>query len=283
MQHGPNTRIPRLGRSQTVSVLARAHLLRESGLRLTHGAARTDRLGDATLLLQRHNQCMTLLESLRVIAKRWYLVLAGVLALVGASLAIFILVPTNYQASAQVLFVLPSEATGTETPTNPFLNQPQALTTTAALTASVVASDDVRDEFEAAGFSEDYSVAVAPGSGPLLLVTVEDTNGSRAVRTVTELIARVDRELESSQQEVSAPPSQFITTRKIVASQTPQVLAGSKIRAIAAAAAVIVVITVLATFGLERAPSGRHRRDGEGPNDLSPLENDSSIPFDSER
>jgi hypothetical protein len=192
------------------------------------------------------------LDALRVLARRWYLVLAGLFLIAAASGAAIHLVPTNYQASGSLLLLLPAEATGKSTPTNPYLNLEPGLTSTASLIAGTVSTKDTRRELAKDGYKSKYSVALNPGTGPLLVISVEDTNPAAAIATRDAVVQRLDAELKTMQVEVDVPNRQFIHSRPSSVGKAAEALPGSKIRALAAVVGVGATLTLIFTFTFDR-------------------------------
>ena len=195
---------------------------------------------------------MYLVDALTVMARRWYVVLAGVLVLGGGAAAVVAYVPTTYQSSGQMVLLLPPQASGTEKPVNPYLNLQTGLTTAASLVSGAASTKDVEKEMEEAGFDSEYAVAVVPGTGPLISVTAKDSDGAAATATRDAVMAWIDQELLRIQDEVRTPRSQYISATRSSVSRTPEALPGSKLRALAALGAVVGLLTLALTFGIDR-------------------------------
>lgn len=199
-------------------------------------------------------------DALRVLRRRWYILLAG-LVIIGGMVGLVIKnVATEYQASGQLLLVLPLNQEGGEVPTNPFLNLPSGLTTAATLVATTVSSTDVRNELRAAGLTSEYSVAVNPGTGPLLIIQAADTDPAEAVATRNGVMNRLDSELARLQGDIAVPESQVIHARANNVSANADALPGSKIRALAAVGAVGLTVTLAITFLTDRLLRSLSRR-----------------------
>jgi capsular polysaccharide biosynthesis protein len=232
---------------------------------------------------------MYLVDALTVLIRRWYIVLAGILVLAGGAAFVVTNVPTTYQSSGQMLLLLPPQAGGAKTPVNPYLNLQTGLTTAASLVAGAASTKDVEREMKEAGFDAEYAIALVPGTGPLLTVTAKDSDRELATATRNEMMSWVDRELRRMQDEAGVPQAQYISATRSSVSPTAEALPGSKMRALAALGAVVGLITLGLTFGIDRlllrrsarraaagatatrsAASGRDTRDEEVP--LSGLE-----------
>jgi hypothetical protein len=203
---------------------------------------------------------MDFLDALRVLVRRWYLVLAGLLLMSAASGAAIILVPTGYQASGQYLLMLLPESTGEKNPTNPLLNVQPGLTVTASLIAGNLTTKDAERSMARDGFDSDYAIGLSPDVGPLLVITADDTDPDQAVATRDELLRRLDAELASIQVKFDIPPAQFIYADTNAVSESAEAVPGRKIKALAVIAAVGTLLTLVTTFGLDRLLVARRRK-----------------------
>lgn len=197
-------------------------------------------------------------DAVKVLFRRWYVLLIGAMIMAGAGLAAIKVVPTNYQASGQVLLLPPSQPAPEGSPVNPYLALPSGLTFTASLIAGSVSTLDVQHAMDAAGYSSPYSVSVVPGSGPLLVISTEDTDPAAALATRDELISRIEAELLRIQEQEDVADSQVIVPRQFGVSDQAEVLAGSKVRALAIIAALGIVLTALVAFSVDRAAMRRN-------------------------
>jgi hypothetical protein len=198
-------------------------------------------------------------DVLKVLRRRWYLVLTGLVLVAGASIGVFALVPTQYEAKADVLFLLP--ANSASTPVNPYLNLQQGLSTTASILGGVVTTPETQREVFKSGFTADYAVAQQPGTGvPLLSVSAQSGNADMAVATVSEIVRRINDQLASIQRDAGAPASQFITSRTFSLGNQAEALRGAKIRALAVVVALGMTLTVLVTLLIDRLRRGTGRR-----------------------
>lgn len=195
---------------------------------------------------------MYFIDALRVLRRRWLVVLIGLLCTSAAAVGLIRAVPTEYQASGQLLLLLPPTSTGRDTPTNPYLNLPSELTTTASLLAGTLMTVDSHEAVEDSGYLAEYDVAVIPGAGPLILVTTKDTDPAQTIATRDEVMRRIEAELAEIQDEVDVPTRQLITTRAASVSTTPEALSGSKVRALAGAGGVGGTLTLAAAFLVDR-------------------------------
>ena len=203
-------------------------------------------------------------EALAVLVRRWYVVLICGIAVTGGLFLAVKEVPTQYQASGEVLLLLPPAATGKGTPSNPYLNLQPGLTTMATITASELNSKPVHREFVKAGFMSDYAIGVSPDTGPLLLVTVKDIDPEEAVATREEVMRRVTQQLDTLQRGLDVPETQRVYSRRSDSSRPAEAVPGAKIRACAVIGGGGVVATIMIVFLVDRiARRFRRKRTSE--------------------
>lgn len=195
---------------------------------------------------------MDFVESLRVLLRRWRVLLVGIIAIAAAAAGAIVAIPTNYQAAGQLVLLLPAQSTGAATPTNPYLNLEPGLTITASLIAATLSTKDAARSLETTGFTSEYSIGLNPGAGPILEISAEDNDPVMAVRTRDEVIKRLQEELARIQQAVNAPQRQLISARTNSMPNVAEALPGSKIRALAAIGGVGMVVTLLIAFMRDR-------------------------------
>lgn len=199
-------------------------------------------------------------EALAVLVRRWYVVLLCGIAVTGGLFLAVKEVPTQYQASGEVLLLLPPAATGKGTPSNPYLNLQPGLTTMATITASELNSKPVHREVEEAGFTSDYAIGVSPDTGPLLLVTVKDIDPLAAAATRDEVIRRVTQQLDTLQAGLDVPETQRVYSRRSDSSRPAEAVPGAKIRACAVIGGGGLVATILIVFLVDRIARRFRRR-----------------------
>jgi capsular polysaccharide biosynthesis protein len=195
---------------------------------------------------------MDFIDALRVLGRRWRVLAVGIALTMAAGLAAVFIVPTNYEASGQLVLLLGPRSISSRNATNPYLNLEPGLTVTASLIASTLTTKDAQRSVEEAGYTSEYTVGVSPDTGPLIEVSAEDTDPNMAVKTRDEVIRRLRGELLRMQSEVEAPSRQLINISINNAPQQADPLPGSKIRALAVIGGVGIFVTLLVAFTRDR-------------------------------
>lgn len=203
---------------------------------------------------------MYALDAIKILFRRWYVIVIGLIIAGGTAWAAVAVVPTQYQASANTIFLLSPNATGVTTPSNPYLILDPNLSVTAELVAGIVTSAGVKDEMADDGFTSEFSVAVSPDlAAPLLFVTATDIDPITVVNTVYEVIRRIEFELARIQEDAGSPAEQAIESVTFSVSDEAEVLEGSGLRTLITIGVLGVIATILAAFGVDRLDAYRRR------------------------
>lgn len=195
---------------------------------------------------------MYFVDVLKVLARQWVVLAVGALVLAAGAVGVLRAVPTAHQATGQLILLLPAEASGLATPTNPYLNLPDEMTTTASILAGSMMTKDTERDLASQGFTSEYDVTVVPGAGPIILITAKDTDPSAGLETRDELISRLEAELAKIQEAVDVPERQLIRATPSSVGQVAEALPGNKIRALAVLVGVVGTLTCLVAFLRDR-------------------------------
>ncbi len=202
------------------------------------------------------------------IVRRWYLAVFWLAAVVFGVVALFVAVPTQYQASGQLLLLPPAQPLVEGERRNTYLFLPDGLVLTAILVANTVNTPDVARELTDEGFKSTYTVGVVPGTGPLITITVKDVDPRQALALRDEMLDRLEAEIDRIQAAEDVPTGQLMEPRRFSASTRAEELAGSRIRALIGIVAAGVVLGGLSITEVDRRLLRR----------AAPLEPESSPP-----
>ncbi|MFN0030064.1 MAG: hypothetical protein ACKV2O_23150 [Acidimicrobiales bacterium] len=196
------------------------------------------------------------------IVQRWYLVLLWAVALVLGVVAVFVAVPTRYQASGQLLILPPAQPLAEGERRNTYLFLPDGMVLTAILLANTVNTPGLARELTDDGFTSTYTVGVVPGSGPLITITAKDVDPVQALALRDEVLERLEAELSRIQTAEGVPSSQLMEPRRFATSSQAEELAGNRIRAIIAVVVAGSILAVLSIKAVDRR-TGRRVAAGE--------------------
>jgi hypothetical protein len=190
-----------------------------------------------------------------VLARRWYVVLVGVLAVLALCWGTAVLVPAQYDVTSTVL-LLPPETIVDGEPVNPLMNLGGLDGVTDVLSTAF-------EDTSEAGLDAEYTVERdLTLAGPVVLVNVSDTSPKDALGVQTLLLDRLPVKLDELQEAVGVPNSARITSTVLTEDDTPKSNRKSQIRAVLVVAVVGLAGTYLAASALDGVILGRRRSRG---------------------
>jgi hypothetical protein len=210
-------------------------------------------------------------ELARVLWRRWYVTILALLVIPLGVVWVLNYVPTQYQASGQLMFLLPPKATGESTPSNPYLNLPPGLTTMASLTATEAMGKEVAAEMLGTRTTAEYSVALVAGAGPLLTITTKDIDPAEAVALRDRVMAWLQARLIEMQEGAGAPLNQMMRGDPTNLDSAAEPLPGNRLRALAGVVAAGIVLLLLIAVNLDRALRRRADRQAVDPAGTGPV------------
>jgi capsular polysaccharide biosynthesis protein len=213
-------------------------------------------------------------RTLRVLVRRWYVVVPAFLLTVGAAALVFTSVPPTYVSYG--VLVLNTPVTGSIEPNdpksevglvNPLLNFDQGLSMSGSILIQALSHPETSAELGVLPDSPTrYKVhngSTNPElltSGPFIVIDGESTTAADARSIVQRVAERAVVELAKRQESLQAPKSTYITVNQVVSATTPEELNGSKARAAASALAVGMAVSLFAAFAFESFATRRRRR-----------------------
>lgn len=201
---------------------------------------------------------MDLAEIFRVMCRRWYVLLPGLLLTAGLTVGAWLLVPVTYESQSTVAML--NSRKGAEADGNPFLSMEPSLTGMADSLARNVNSDASVAELKTEGMREKYEAKIADNAqGPLLWLTVTGKDRNAVLAGNKTLMAFTAQRLHDLQadQKVSAEAMIRITT--IVPPQDPEPQLKSKVQYLIMAAGLGIVLSLVATFFAEARRRAKDR------------------------
>jgi hypothetical protein len=211
---------------------------------------------------------MELSEVWKALLRRWYFVLVGIVATVGATYLVTTSVGPTYHVEGSVL-LLPPEIAQERDPTaqvqgNPYLYL-GGLTAARDVVVKAVTSRTARDKVDAIAPGAEYEVTPDfDSSGPIFLLKVDAPTRESALAGLNALIASIPPTLRDLQDGLSIESSAFISSRVITSDVAPETVRKGQIRAAIATAAAVSALSVLAIGLLDGLMGGRRRRGGAG-------------------
>ncbi|MET9950089.1 chain length determinant protein [Streptomyces sp. NPDC006339] len=209
---------------------------------------------------------MDLAEIFRVMCRRWYVLVPGLLLTAGLVAGAWLLVPVSYASQSTVAML--NSRKGAAADGNPFLSMEPSLTGMADSLARNVNSDASKAELKKQGLTLKYEAKIADNAqGPLLWLTVTGEDRTAVLQGNRTLMAFTAQRLTDLQAEQAVPSDAMIRITTIVPPQNPEAQLKSKIQYVIMGAGLGIVLSLVATFFAEarrraRTPA-RHRQDPE--------------------
>ena len=194
---------------------------------------------------------MDLFTTIRILFRRWYVVLPALLLTVGGAAFTFKTVAPSYEATGAVVLLGPATAGApvagepSPPPVNPYLEFGGALETTGLILSRSLMSEATVTRLATQGASATYEVGTgSDGGSPIVNVIATGADEAAAKRTVTIVIAEVRNELKRRQEAAGAPASQFIRVEDVTVPTNATKMAGSTMRAVAAVMALGLALSL---------------------------------------
>lgn len=193
--------------------------------------------------------------SLRMMLRRWYVVLPVLTLTATSSIAVAQAVQPSYQVAATVVLLVPngkasqpSEISSEGPVSNPYLQFTNSLKISAEVMSIVLTSDTIRKRLAESGWLADYKVVPSTEISPTPTLTVTSTSRRErdARRTLTAVVRMLRTELARRQISAGAAGESLIQVQVASPPTTAKRVAGSTIRAVA----ITVALGLAATFAI---------------------------------
>ncbi|MEV6732548.1 MULTISPECIES: chain length determinant protein [unclassified Streptomyces] len=202
---------------------------------------------------------MDLAEIWRVMCRRWYVLLPGLLLTAALIAGVYVLVPVEYRSQSTVTLLNSKKAT-VAFDGNPFLSTQASLTGMADGLARNLNSDDSRADLKAQGVTGEYEAKIADNAqGPFMWLSVTGTEPAAVLKSDQVFTAYAEKRLQEFQAQQSVTPEAMIRMATIVPPQKPEAQTKTRLQYLIMAGALGFVLSLVATFFVE----ARRRRSGK--------------------
>jgi hypothetical protein len=199
-----------------------------------------------------------LLSDWRILLRRWYVILAGVLVTAGLAYAAATVIPARYDTTATVL-MLPPETTVNGKRMNPYLNL-GGLEGAADVVSSAMGDRTVQAAVAGEGLDVEYSLGRDYTiAGPVILLEVTGATPSDALEAQEYLLGVLPERLDRLQEDLGVLPGSRITSQVITTSQEADTNRRSQIRAVLVAVVGGLGLTYLLTAFVDGVAMSRRR------------------------
>ncbi|GAA3889013.1 hypothetical protein GCM10023084_46980 [Streptomyces lacrimifluminis] len=194
---------------------------------------------------------MDLAEIFRVMRRRWYVLLPGLLLTAGLAVAAALVVPVTYQSQSTVSLLNSRKAT-VAYDGNPFLSTQTSLTGMADSLARNLNSDVSVRELKSRGATGTFEAKLADNAqGPLMALTVTGTDKATVLASNRILNTYARDRLEQFQKQQSVTPQAMIRMTTIVSPQNPVAQTKTRLQYMIMAGGLGLVLSLVATFYVE--------------------------------
>ncbi|MEU2711520.1 Wzz/FepE/Etk N-terminal domain-containing protein [Streptomyces sp. NPDC007205] len=194
---------------------------------------------------------MDLAEIFRVMRRRWYVLLPGLLLTAGLTVAVALLVPVTYQSQSTVVLLNSQKAT-VAYDGNPFLSTQTSLTGMADSLARNLDSDVSVRELKSRGATGTLEAKLADNAqGPLMWLTATGTDKAAVLASDRILTAYAGQRLEQFQKQQSVAPKAMIRMTTVVAPQNPVAQTKTRLEYLVMAGCLGLVLSLAAVFYVE--------------------------------
>ncbi|MFF3916954.1 Wzz/FepE/Etk N-terminal domain-containing protein [Streptomyces sp. NPDC001852] len=205
---------------------------------------------------------MDLAEIFRVIRRRWYVLLPGLLLTAGLTVAVALLVPVTYQSQSTVVLLNSQKAT-VAYDGNPFLSSQTSLTGMADSLARNLNSDDSLRDLTSRGATGTFEAKLADNAqGPLMWLTVTGTDKAAVLASDRILTTYAQDRLDQFQKQQSVAPKAMIRMTTVVPPQNPVAQTKARLEYMVMAGCLGLVLSLVAVFYVE---ARRRSRTSAGP------------------
>ncbi|MGE3622012.1 MAG: hypothetical protein AB7L84_16275 [Acidimicrobiia bacterium] len=233
---------------------------------------------------------MDILTALRIILRRWHVVLSGLILTAVVAVVVMQSISPTYEAKGSALLVAP--IIPNDQPSildeNPWARFDASTSVLAGVTAQLMDDISVRERLQEAGAKPDYAIGQENSAAPIVSVVVEDTDEKVALESTSLVLHAINEELDARQAAANAPEASRIRSIIITEPTRTTRLVAAKVRAgvatvLLGGAAALSLAFVAEGFAqsqaARRASAARERaqRAAEDELDEPPLDDDPSL------
>jgi capsular polysaccharide biosynthesis protein len=200
----------------------------------------------------------------RILAGRWYILVAGLLlSLILAAIA-YSQIPPRYTSRGTAVLLQPQQRR--VNPDNPLLSFDKGQNTTASIVVQALSSPQVPAELGLTG-RETFSVKNSGGDGfinigadqPFISVTAQSSEPTRSPEIVAQVMARAQQELANLQGALQVSKRNNLMLESIIDPTPAKRVLDGQMRALGAVLLVGIAITVTIAWAYDQIMSRRNR------------------------
>jgi hypothetical protein len=210
---------------------------------------------------------MDFFDAVRVILRRWMIVVPVLMATAVVGILIVSGTPAKFKATGSVAVVGPAESPtqGNEVGVPAQPGNPLSTSDLAAILNDVILSPSSAKELQAMG-AQGYTITTPAQSGqssPLILFSATTTSPAASIKSVQVLMKFAEDQATLRQQQVGAGSRSWSRVVSVTEPTMANRLVGGKVRVLAAFGALGLIVATSAAFLVESAAT-RRKRESEG-------------------
>ncbi|MFJ3923369.1 chain length determinant protein [Streptomyces sp. NPDC090022] len=215
---------------------------------------------------------MDLAEIWRVMRRRWYVLLPGLLITAALVVGVHLVVPVTYRSQSTVTLLNSQKAT-VAYDGNPFLSTQASLTGMADGLARNLNSDASLADLRKLGVTGTPEAKIADNAlGPFIWLTVTGNDPAAVLESDRKLTAYAEKRLTEFQAEQKVAPDAMIRMATFVPPQEAVAETKTRLQYLVMAGVLGLVLSLVASFYVEARTRSRGARRGPGPGARSPEE-----------
>lgn len=214
-------------------------------------------------------------HSLGILARRWYIVVPGIVLTTVLSIALYTNTAPTYRANGTVVFYAPGKLTlpvataddpaPTAQRSNPFLGFDGSIGVTSEIVSRAVvapaAINAITGKRSATSFTVEPDINAR---GPIIQLTADAPTGPDAVATLNRGIAQVTTTLDQQQAAVGAPKDTWVRVAVLRADRSASAVAGNRIKSAGAVFVLGIALSITAAFLVDALMRAGRKRGTDG-------------------
>jgi hypothetical protein len=194
----------------------------------------------------------------RVLLRRWYLVVLGLVGTAGLVLLALRLVAPTYTLTSEVVMLPP--VTAVVTGDNPYLNL-SGLESVGDVAAKAVTDDRTKLEVQERFGEVEYGVGLDNSAAAPIIVLRTESESPATTRAVMDFImTRFENTLRGVQVDAGVAPEAYVTMKEVTQMDVPKIERKPQLRAAIVAGAAGLLATLLLTAAVDAGLRARSRR-----------------------
>jgi hypothetical protein len=206
-------------------------------------------------------------KTIRVLLRRWRVAVPVFVMSLGLAAGVYVSVDTEYESSGTIVLTSPTDgarvaagAVGPADRVNPLLAFDASLNTSATIIIQKLQDPTVQEQLLGGSKEMGYEIGNGQLTGPFVVVVAQAKSADAARDIVGKVLDRAKTELKTSQEDLKAPASTFITPVDIIAPTQAEPKTGGKVRFAAVALVLGFIASLSSAYAMESFTQSRKKK-----------------------